>query len=237
MVAKSYQSMEIVSDIIKSNGKAYITVRNDKGKDKIVRWYTEAEYRRMYPEDKPVAARPYGPQKEVLGFERGYITIFKGGMDEEHDWLRLSPARYCRWWGWYFISSEPLPIDLPSDLIPVELPWELVGNEDGYLKTDAEVSKAVDSVLYEESPSEFQGSVGQRLDLHLTVTNVYQGDNYYGHYTIHTFEDKDGNVYVWTTNAKSWKIGEVKHIRGTVKEHKTFKNVKQTILTRCSEVK
>ena len=50
-------------------------------------------------------------------------------------------------------------------------------------------------------------------------------------------EDAAGNRYLWNTGSKSWEAGDKRHIKGTVKEHKTMKNVKTTILTRCSIVK
>jgi hypothetical protein len=51
------------------------------------------------------------------------------------------------------------------------------------------------------------------------------------------FEDSKGNQFVWTTSAKDWQQGETKHIRGTVKEYQFSKGNKQTVLTRCVEVK
>ena len=54
---------------------------------------------------------------------------------------------------------------------------------------------------------------------------------------MHIMEDADQNVYVSTTAAKSWSEGTVHQIRGTVKDHKTYKNTKQTVLTRCTELK
>jgi hypothetical protein len=49
--------------------------------------------------------------------------------------------------------------------------------------------------------------------------------------------DVNENVYVWTTASKSWEEGSEHYIRGTVKEHSVYKNTKQTVLTRCTEVK
>ncbi len=63
------------------------------------------------------------------------------------------------------------------------------------------------------------------------------GENYFGNYTLHEMVDDSGNIYVWKTNSKEWEVGSVKHIKGTVKEHKTYKNADKTILTRCQEVK
>ena len=239
-VAKSYQSLEIVGDIFVSSGRQYVNVKTKSGALKTVRWYSDSEYRKMYPEAIAVdrSADPYyKPQKEVLGFTKGYITIFKGDTYAEIDWFRASIARYARWWVWYIISTEEIPEDLPEGIEPIQLPWELVGQEDGNLKPEHLVKEAVESLIYEGSDSEYQGNIGERLELFLTVEKTIELDGNYGRSTMHLMYDECGNLYVWTTASKSWAVGSEHHIRGTVKDHRTYKNEKQTVLTRCMEVK
>ncbi len=49
MVAPSFQSMTVVSEVYIKDGKAYIDVRNEKtGTIRHARWYTEAEYHKAY---------------------------------------------------------------------------------------------------------------------------------------------------------------------------------------------
>lgn len=238
-VAKSYQSLEIVGDVFVSSGRQYVNVKMKSGALKTVRWYSDAEYRKMYPEAPAVdrSADPYyKPQKEVLGFTKGYITIFKGDTYSEIEWFRASIARYARWWGWYIISTEEVPADLPEGIEPVQLPWELVGQEDGKLKPEHLVKEAVESIIYDSSDSEYQGTLGERLDLYLTVERTIELDGNYGRSTMHLMRDDCGNLYVWTTASKSWVVGSEHHIRGTVKDHRTYRNEKQTVLTRCIEV-
>ena len=237
-VAKSYQELEIVGDVFVSSGRQYVNVKLKSGKLKTVRWYSDAEYRKMYPEAVDRSADPYyKPQKEVLGFTKGYITIFKGDTYAEIDWFRASIARYTRWWGWYIISTEEVPADLPEGITPIQLPWELVGQEDGKLKPEHLVKEAVESIIYEESESEFQGAIGERLELFLIVERVIDLDNNFGHSSMHIFKDDCGNSYVWTTASKTWPVGSEHHIKGTVKDHRTYRNQCQTVLTRCLEVK
>jgi hypothetical protein len=191
----------------------------------------------MYPEAKAIAAAPVDPfkktQKEVLGFTKGYITIFKGDTYPNLEWYQLSAARYARCWGWYFISTEPVPADVPNE--PIQLPWELVGNEDGTLFNEDRVKAAVESLLYDKSDSAFQGKVGDRLEVEITVQKVIKLENGFGSSNMIIMFDNAGNEYVWTTAAKCWPAGETKLIRGTVKEHRMYKNRCQTILTRCME--
>ena len=241
LVAKSYQDLPKVGEVFTSSGRQYINVQLKSGKLKTVRAYSEAEYRKLYPEVKTAVADTsdpyYKPQKEVLGFTKGYITIFKGDTYSELDWFRASIARYARWWGWYIISTEEIPDDLPVGIEPIRLPWELVGQEDGNLKPEHLVKEAVESLIYEGSDSEYQGTIGERLELFLTVEKTIELDGNYGRSTMHLMYDECGNLYVWTTASKSWAPGSEHHIRGTVKDHRTYKNEKQTVLTRCTEVK
>ena len=239
-VAKSYQELEIVGDVFVSSGRQYVNVKLKSGKLKTVRWYSDAEYRKMYPEAVAIArsADPFSKsQKEVLGFTKGYITIFKGDTYAEVDWFRASIARYTRWWGWYIISTEEVPADLPEGITPIQLSWELVGQEDGNLKPEHLVKEAVESIIYEESESEYVGSVGERLELYLTVEKVIELDNNFGRSSMHIMHDDCGNSYVWTTASKTWSVGSEHHIKGTIKDHRKYRNQCQTILTRCLEVK
>lgn len=239
-VAKSYQELEIVGDVFVSSGRQYVNVKLKSGKLKTVRWYSDAEYRKMYPEAVAVdrSADPYyKPQKEVLGFTKGYITIFKGDTYAEIDWFRASIARYARWWGWYIISTEEVPADLPAGIEAIRLPWESVGQDSGELKPESLIKEAVEALIYDSSDSEYQGTLGERLDLYLTVERTIELDGNYGRSTMHLMRDDCGNLYVWTTASKSWAAGTEHHIRGTVKDHRTYRNEKQTVLTRCTEMK
>lgn len=235
-VAPSFKDFEMLSEPYAVNGKMYIRVRNPKtGTERQVRWYDEKKTA-VTPAPKVNAQDAfYKPQKEVLGFTNGYITIFKGDTYAEIDWFRASIARYARWWGWYIISTEEIPADLPAGLEAVRLPWELVGDDSGKLLPETAIQKAVESLIYEEGTSEFVGAVNERLEIQITVVRAIELDNDYGHSTMHIMEDDCGNQYVWTTAAKTWAEGSVKTIRGTVKDHRTYKNVKQTVLTRCTE--
>lgn len=238
-VAKSFQSMKQIGEPYPSAGKMYVRVENPKtGTIRQVRWYSEAEYAKLYPEEAVVAevTKMLRTQKEVLGFDKGYITIFKGDTYAELEWFQRSIARYTKLWGWYIISTEEVPEDLPPAVHPIQLPWTAVGNDNGTLKIDSEVIKAVESYLYDAGTSEYVGEVGERLTLDLTVKSSRTIDGYYGSSIAHTMEDECGNIFVWITAAKNWPAGTKKTIKGTVKEHKIYRNQKQTILTRCTEV-
>lgn len=238
MVAKSYQKLTQLGEPFCMNGKMYVKVKNETtGTVRDVRWYTEAEYAKMYGVKEGVKEKEFKCQKQVLGFENGYITIFKGDTYANLEWFQRSIARYCKWWGWYIVSTDSVPFDLPAGLEPVELKWELVGEPEGMLKPDEMVKQAVDSILYDKTNSVFQGVLGARLNLELEVIAAHKKQGYYGEQTIHYMVDAIGNQYMWSTTAKSWEVGTKVHITGTVKDHKTIRNVDTTILTRCNLVK
>lgn len=145
MVAKSYQSLKQTCEPFSKNGRMYVNVLTTTGLAKTVRWYTEAEYKRMYPGDQ--IPEKVLNQKHMLGFDEGYITIFKGIKDES--WFEKSSARYARWWGWYFVSTDKVPEDLPEGIKAVRLPWSKVGLENKALKPGEEVAKIVKEILKE----------------------------------------------------------------------------------------
>ena len=235
MVAKSYQGLEILCEPYElAKGRLYVKVRTKSGANKEVRWYTEAEYAKMYPEAKE-EVKPAGPtdRKTALGFKNGYITIFKGDTYSYLDWFRSSSARFARPWGWYFTSETELPTGLPADLTPITLNWEDVSVND-VLKSETDLKLVVENLIYEPLPSEFVGEIGDRLDLILTVDKALAIDSNFGHSTMHVLKDSAENIYIWTTSAKTLIEGNTYHIRGTVKDHRTYRATKQTILTRCN---
>ena len=127
MVAKSFQSMKQLGDPFCEKGKMYVNVQNEQsGTIRKVRWYTEAEYAKMYGEKVDAPAKVFKTQKQVLGFENGYVTIFKGDTYANLEWFQKSIARYCKWWGWYIVSTEMIPFDLPAEVEPIQLFWDKV---------------------------------------------------------------------------------------------------------------
>ena len=88
--------------------------------------------------------------------------------------------------------------------------------------------------------SVFQGTVGERLDVEVTVDRVLESQFTFNYRNVssnlHIMHDADGNVYTWSTQ-KCLTEGETYHLRGTVKDHQEYKGVQQTVLTRCTLVK
>lgn len=246
-VAKTYQEWHRECEPFEANGKMYITVRSPKGATKNVRAYTEKEYLRMYPATAPVLQngstepRANGPVvKDILGFQEGYIWIFKGNLEAAEYWFAKSPeCRYHVAFGWYVVSTESIPFDIPCCIESVKLPWEKVGNADGTLLPKSIVEAAINELRYGGHPSKYQGEIGQRLELKVWITRVLNlGETQYGTKYMYLFNDEHENEYTWTTGVnKSWMVGDAVTIRGTVKAHDTYQGIAQTQLTRVQEVK
>lgn len=145
-VAKSYEGLEKIGEPYLKSGRSYIKVLTKTGQEKEVRVYTEKEYIKMYPEAKVCAnSKPYGPQMNCFGFENqdDYIIIFVGNIIKNESWFNeRTSMRYHRIWGWYVVDKT-YPIELPENVYPCKLFWSEIGQDDGYLKDEAEIIKIV----------------------------------------------------------------------------------------------
>lgn len=137
---------------------------------------------------------------------------------------------------WYVVSTEEVPADVPEGITPVQLSWELVGNDDGTLKDTVVINKVVENLIYDEGNSRYQGEVGDKIERDVKVIKNIEAENYYGVNHIMTFIDANENLYCWSTAAKNWEIGKELTIKGTIKSLGTYQKQKITYLTRCSEV-
>lgn len=231
-VAKTYENLTRMGNPYTKNGRWYTLVKTTAG-PKEVRLYNKPQ-----SPNQTAAPAPVWNARKGFGFgDAGFITIFKGEISCDDEYFSRSDARYCMRWGWYFVSDDVVPDDIPYYAEAKKLLWSAVGNDNNGLKDEKAVRDAVNALIFGESNSEYVGAVGDRLDDTLTVVKISTYENQYGVNTIHDFKDVDGNVYRWSTAAKSWAEGTAHHIRGTVKEHKTINGVKTTVLTRCTEVK
>ena len=220
--APSFANLERLSEPFEENGKEYILVKTKSGTTRRVRWYEEP-------------MKKIRPLKEVLGFTKGYITIFKGDTYSLLEWFQEEPkCRYHKFFGWYVTSEDELPT-LPAGLEPIQLKWEDVAFADeDQLRPEGQIKEHIDSLMYDPSPSKWQGEVGDRIDRTLTVTKVTPlADGYYGPSTFFLFKDEYDNEYCWTTGSKSLELNATYEVRGTIKQLSVYKGKKQTVLTRC----
>lgn len=231
-VALSYQKCAILTDPFTKNGRKYVIIETAFGGQKQVRWYDDWEWNKLHPE---LAIKP--DYKHSLGFDEGYITIYYGETYPNLDWFKAKDeCRYNKKWGWYTVSTETVPTDIPEGVLTAKILWDTI-SRDGETVDDALVDNFMNYLKYGESKSQYVGELGERLDLELTIDKVIPVEGYYGTNSMHIMHDKDENVYVWTTSAKTLTSGLTYHMRGTVKDHRQYRGVNQTILTRCSVIK
>lgn len=84
------------------------------------------------------------------------------------------------------------------------------------------------------SESNYFGTVGKREIFELTVVGENTFDTQFGTTSLYRMRDNAGNVAVWFTSSGSLEVGKTYKIKGTVKEHKLYKDtIKQTVLSRC----
>jgi hypothetical protein len=85
--------------------------------------------------------------------------------------------------------------------------------------------------------STFQGTVGKRTDFVLQVTRIVDlYSEMYGASAMHLLQDSAGNRFVWKTASDRLETGATYKVKGTVKAHDSYKNVQQTVLSRCKAV-
>lgn len=81
------------------------------------------------------------------------------------------------------------------------------------------------------------GSVGDKIEVEVTVISKFNIDTIYGGSDIIIFKDGQGNQFkAYYTGSTVFERGDIVKLRGTVKGHGEYKDVKQTQLTRIKKV-
>ena len=235
--AKTYEKMALIGEPFEQNGKMYVQVAAPKGA-KTVRWYTDAEYRRMYPNAKVVDTTMDFDARHAFGFgPDGYITLYKGKdleewADNEHESLR-----YNLTFGYYTPSHLELP-RLIDGIEPIRLNWDEVAAEGNKMKSHEEVRKYVNILLVpaSDSKSRFQGAENEWLQKEVTVRAKKSADSRYGTKHTYTLADAEDNLYIWETGAKDYSIDTTISLKMKVKAHKEIDGSKVTVVWYCKEV-
>lgn len=89
-----------------------------------------------------------------------------------------------------------------------------------------------------EAPSEWVGSVGDKLMLTATIRGVRFIEGDWGTTVLYTLKGQDGNLYKWFASREALgdETGVEVTIRATVKGHEEFRGMKETVLTRAKAV-
>ena len=239
-VAKTYANMEVCGEPFMENKRMYVNVKAPKGLKK-VRWYTDAEYRRMYPNEVIENGKRNIMDfnaRHVFGFgDAGYITIYRGDelalqecVKDHHESFRRNLT-----FGNYTPSRLSL-CALPAGITPVQLKWEQVMDHDDRMKPHAEVQKIVAAKLGTLSKSKYQGEVNEWIQKTVKVRKKESRDSRYGTKYTYSLEDAENNTYIWETGAKDYPCDTTVSLKMKVKEHKEVNGEKCTIVWYCKEI-
>ena len=106
---------------------------------------------------------------------------------------------------------------------------------EGHFKTGAK-----DYIMQKMLPAEvkdltYVGEVGEKLKkVPVTFTRKNSFCGRFGLTNIYEFRDGDGNYLNWFTTCDiDFEVGNTLYLNGTVKEHKEYRGIPQTIVTRC----
>lgn len=81
--------------------------------------------------------------------------------------------------------------------------------------------------------SKYVGNIGERITVDLkSVTCVHSSDTMYGISFLYKMVDVNDNILIWSTS-KSLDESEYASVTGTVKSQSSYRDIKQTYLTRC----
>ncbi|MCY8636650.1 hypothetical protein MOD96_02380 [Bacillus sp. S17B2] len=175
------------------------------------------------------------------GYENGKIYAVLGSTYNIREELKEEGAIWGdQTIGWYFSTKpekwETVELDV-SELVWYNDLGEV--HQKGCLEYKDYVNE---QKRLNELISDWVGSAGDKVDMELRVVGssyiTYDNPFAYGTITLYMnkMRDSKGNVFIWQTakNLSNQCDSEGKvRLRGTIKEHITYQNQKQTVLTRC----
>lgn len=236
-VAKTYEHMQIQGEPFEENKRMYVNVLAPKGIKK-VRWYTDAEYKRMYPEsEKKENDTMDFNARDAFGFgDLGYITIYQGNSQDIEEFV--DEHRQCFWrnltFG-YYTPSHIVINEFPSNIFPIKLLWTDVMDHDDRMKSHEEVQKFIASLLGTTSNSEYQGQENEWFTKEVTIRENKTHETQYGDKHTHIMVDAQGNTYIWETGTKNYASGSTIKLKMKVKTHKEINGEKCTVVWYCKE--
>ena len=155
------------------------------------------------------------------------------------DELKELGCKYKPEFGWYCTHAVDVPVNYGMVGIPFDqvCEWNPVAKKIFVKDGAKEIADAAKNEAAPKSNSEFIGDIKQRLrDMEVVYTNCRTIESYYGVSLVYTFKLGD-NVLTWFCSGKGIdpdiEIGETVLLTGTVKDHKIYNGVKQTIVNRC----
>jgi len=109
---------------------------------------------------------------------------------------------------------------------------------DRNLEIEAEKAEREAAQRLAAERSDYVGEVGKRVSfVPAEIKCITSWDTMYGTTWVYKLVDESGNEFTWKTSSVNNPIGcddkKITKVTGTVKEHKEYRGIKQTELTRC----
>lgn len=153
--------------------------------------------------------------------------------------LKELGCKYKPEFGWYCTHPVDIPVNYGMVGIPFDevCQWNPLTKKISIKENAKEVADAAKAETMPKSNSEFIGEIKQRLrDIKAVYTNCRTVEGFYGVSLCYTFKVGE-NVLTWFCSGKGIdpeiEIGETVLLTGTVKDHKEYNGVKQTLINRC----
>lgn len=172
-------------------------------------------------------------------------TVTRADFGYLTDADRAAGHELVEWIEKYFESLDQSKFDENEYLYNVRL---IVDAGDVRFRTAglaASIIRIRDKVLGDEThygrrrsqDPQYVGEIGKRsVFRNLVVYKISDFENAFGASHLHLFLDEQGNILKWVTGTTRLGIGRSYNVKGTVKEHKDYKGIKQTTLSRCALV-
>lgn len=219
------------------------------------------EYVRKLGEQRLARARKAAPAKNAAflkaeGFSAdGKTYVVLGDTYAIREDLKVAGAKFNYFLGWHFSAPNDKyeTVELTKDTVLCETDDEVVTLlrelPNGVLDwpwdpcfVQEYVAKLQDEYKARTAPkTEFFGTVGQKVELALSLEHRSSYETQWGETTIYAFVDEGGRHFIWKTSTYSAGMSDVNTgdkvvLKGTIKEHNEYKGCKQTVLTRCKVV-
>lgn len=233
-VAKSYEKYSYLGDPYEHDKRQYIKIKYPCCKKAAC---TKCHGEGYYPKEVRWYDEPFIiDHRHAFGFRQpGYITLLLGPQDIlEYHFREVAPrqARYNTIFQWFIPSYLPIP-ELPKGISTKVLKWEDISTN-GVIHNYDDIRALVQS-FYGISVSRYVGAVGDKIENDFEVIKAVLKDARYGNAYTYTLIDSNSNLYSWTTAARKLEVGEIYHLKGSIKDHLKIEGKETTILTRCRE--
>lgn len=203
------------------------------------------EYHEKLEKRREKIARKNAPSKNKQFYEKNFLGpegqcfLVMGNTYNIKEQLKEEGAHYKPDLGWYFGEDHEAykTIEISEKI----LSYSFTGLVDFVDDCDEVVKKIKEQYEIENRKNDFSsffGAVKDKVTCSVSYkysTRFFTDFTRYGEVSyLYVFEDTEGHTFCWKTQKELNLEKDKKYcLKGTVKDHKEYKGVKQTYLTRC----